>query len=158
MSDDGSAWLENVLGAGAGADEADMRGARCPKCHASDFAQVADLFAASVGRLEEKGASSGELREGGLTDTEIVERFTPPRRRSATGVMLAVAVPLSAISLYVYRRFGDNFGQISVAVTIVVSAVALLTAMRSYSDKYYRARRRWNRMFICRKCGQVVDG
>src|SRR5437764_8142347 len=131
MSDDGLAWLEN-LGAvvGEGADEADMRDARCPKCNASEFMKVSDLFAESVARLEDKSAPAGELREGGLTDAQILKKFEPPRRHSAVGMMLAVAVPLAAISFYLYRRFGDNLGQISVAVTLVVSAVVLLTKMR----------------------------
>ena len=144
MTDDGLAWFENVLGAASNDEQADMSDARCPKCNARDFVKIADLYIESLGRLEEVG-SSGAPREGGLTDGQIIKKFAPPRQQSAVVVALAVAVPLVAIAFYVYRRFGEIPGQTSFVVAAVVTIMVLMTKARSLSDKYYHARRRWNR-------------
>jgi len=155
---DNSEWLEKVMNAGALAGETapDLRDARCPKCGASDFVAVSDLYSESVGRIEDAAEPSDVERVGGMTDAQIVREFTPPRRRSATGITLAVAVPLGAAAYWAYRRFGDNLGQVAIVVAIVVTIITLLTKLRSYSDRYYHDRQRWNRMYLCRKCGQRI--
>jgi len=158
MANDDAAWLENILGAKAGSDEPDIRDARCPKCGAADFVQIADLYSESVVRLEEGGEAAPVVRVGGMTDAQIVREFTPPTRKSALVTTLVVAVPLAAATYYVYRRFGDNAGQIAVVLASVLTVATLLTKLRSYSDKYYHDRRRWNHLFMCRKCGQRVAG
>jgi hypothetical protein len=154
--EDGLAWFENVLGAASKNEQGDMQGARCPKCNGADFVKISDLFAESAGRLGENAEARGAARAGGLTDEQIVRKFAPPRQSSAMGAALAVGVPLGAIAFYVYRRFGDNAGQLSILVTLVVTAIVLMTMARKFSDKYYHAQRRWNRLFMCLKCGQVV--
>lgn len=156
MTDDGLAWFENVLGAASNNEQADMSDARCPKCNARDFVKIADLYVESLGRLEEGTEPSGAAREGGLTDAQIIGKFAPPRQKSALVVALAVAVPLAAIAFYVYRRLGEIAGQSSFVLVGVVTIMVMMMMSRSYSDKYYRARRKWNRMFMCRKCGQLV--
>jgi hypothetical protein len=160
MADDELRWIEAALGAVSklNVDEGQdgLYGVRCPKCEASDFVRVSDLYAQSVARLEEDPSSAHTVRDGGMTDIQIVEKFSPPRRKSAAGVTVAVAVPLAAGAFYLYRRVGDNVGQIAGAVAIVVTAIVLMSSLRRLSDQYYHRRRRWNSLFMCRRCGQLV--
>ena len=51
-----------------------------------------------------------------------------------------------------------RLGQIAAVGAIVITVGVLLTRFRAYSDKYYRARTQWNRMYMCRNCGQRVAG
>lgn len=129
--------------------------ARCPKCEASSFIRVSDLYEDAVRRLSE-GAAADVVREGGRTDSQIVARLAPPERRSARVIVAAVAVPLGAVSFYLYRRFGDTIGQASIVITLVVTAIVLLTTLRRLSDEYYARRHEWNTLFMCRRCGQLV--
>lgn len=160
MADDELKWIEAALGAvsklNADEDHDDMRDARCPKCDASSFVSISDLYAQSVGRLEKQPDSASTVRDGGMTDMQIVRKFAPPGRSSALGVTIAVAIPLGAGAFYSYRRFGENLGQIAIAVAAVVTVIVFMTSLRRYSDQYYHRRRRWNSLFMCRKCGQLV--
>lgn len=151
--------LEAALGAVAkitGDVDADLIDARCPKCNASDFVNVPDLYSDAVGRLEEHPDSGDIVRVGGLTDLQIVGKLRPPRRKSVVGIVVAVAVPLGAGAFYLYRRFGDTPGQFAILVACVVVVMVFLTSIRRLSDQYYRGRRRWRSLFMCRKCGQLV--
>ncbi len=154
--DDGLKFFEGLLGAASEDRPVDMTGARCPKCNASDFVSVPDLYAESRARLEEGSQAQSATRDVVMTDEQIVRKFAPPTQGSALGVALAVAVPLAGLAFYIYRRFGDNAGQISAIAAAVVTVMVLLTMARKFSDKYYHARRRWSRMYMCRKCGQLV--
>jgi hypothetical protein len=162
MAEDKLAWFEAALGAvskvtSEGVDhDIGLVGARCPKCDASSFVGIADAFRASVGRLEEEPNAPPTPGDGGMTDLQIVERFRPPRRKGAAGVTVAAAIPLAVGTYYVYRRFGDLAAQGAGILTVVVTVIVLMTTLRRQSDKYYRARQRWNSLFMCRKCGQLV--
>jgi hypothetical protein len=157
MADDDK-WLEGVLGAASGeGPPPDMRDARCPKCNAQDFARIADLYTESIIRMED-GQSTGEKVAGGLTDAQIIREFVPPSRSSSLVATLVAAVPLAAGVFYVYHRYGDDTGQIAAVAGIVIIVGVFLTRTRAYSDKYYHARTRWNRMYMCRNCGQRVAG
>jgi len=158
MADDGLERFEAALGAISKitSEDRDLVGARCPACGASDFVKIADLFAEAAGRLEEQPGSADAVREGGMTDAQIVKKFSPPRQKSAAGRVLAVAIPLSAIAFYLYRRFGDTVGQSAIAAAVVVTVIVLLTTLRRLGDEYYHRRRRWNSLFMCRRCGQLV--
>jgi hypothetical protein len=158
MTDDNSAWLENVLGGQSGEEKPDIRDARCPKCGAADFAPISDLYTDSVVRLEDGGQQSPVASVGGMTDAQIVREFAPPTRKSAPITTLIVAVPVAAAAFYVYRRFEGTIGQIAVIVAGILVIATFLTRTRAYSDKYYEDRRRWNHLFMCRKCGQRVHG
>jgi hypothetical protein len=118
--------------------------------------QISDLYSDSLVRIEDGGESSTTPRDGGMTDAQIVREFAPPRHKSAPVTTLVVAVPLAAAAFYLYRRFGGTIGQTAVIIAGVVTIVTFLTRMRAYSDKYYHDRRRWNHLFMCRKCGQRV--
>ena len=159
MADEELRWIEAAMGAVSklNVDETqhDLEGARCPKCEASDFAKVADLYSDSVRRLENGGASD-VVRDGGMTDIQIVEKFRPPRRKSAFGLTAVVAAVLGGGAFYTYRRYGDNLGQIAAVVAGVVTVVVLLTTIRRLSDQYYYRRKRWNSLFMCKRCGQLV--
>jgi len=130
--------------------------ARCPKCGKSNFARVSDVYSEAVGRIEENPDNANQVHVGGLTDMRIVAKLKPPRRKSAAGRVLFVGVPLGAGAYYVYRRFGDSLGQLAIVVAAVATVIVLLTTLRRLSDEYYHSRRRWNSLFMCRECGQLV--
>ena len=164
MADDELERLEAIFGAvsrslsGGGEDEDDgLTGARCPKCEASSFVRVSELYEDAVRRLDQHGDAADVVREGGRTNLQIVERLGPPQRRSARTIVIAVAVPLGAVAFYLYRRFGDTIGQASIAIAVVVTLIVLLTTLRRLSDDYYARRNEWNRLFMCRRCGQLVS-
>jgi hypothetical protein len=164
MADDELARFEAMMGAlskslagdGAGEDDA-LAGARCPKCEASSFVRVSELYDDAVRRLDEPGGGAETARQGGRTDLQIVERLGPPRRRSALRTVLVVGVPLGAVAFYVYRRFGGTIGQGSIVLTLIATLIVFLTTVRRLSDDYYKKRNQWNRLFMCRRCGQLVS-
>ena len=159
MAERGLEWFESALGAVSKINLTEgvgLEGARCPQCEASDFAKVSDLYAESLVRLEEQGGDDGTVRAAGMTDAQIVARLGPPRRTSALIVVLPVALSLAAIAFYLYRRFGETVGQISFIAALVVTTIVLMTTLRSFSDRYYHKRQRWNRLYKCRKCGQLI--
>jgi hypothetical protein len=163
MADDDIRRIEAVFGAiskiAAGEEpDTELSDARCPKCGKSSFVRVSDLYTEAVVRLEANPEGANVVRVGGMTDVQIIAKLKPPRRKSAAGRVLAVAIPLGAGAYYVYRRFGDSLGQLAIVVSIVLTVIVLLTTMRRLSDDYYHRRRRWNSLFMCRECGQLVAG
>src|SRR5438046_2437789 len=105
MADDELGRFEAVMGAlskSLSSDDVDdaLTGARCPKCQASSFVRVSELYDDAVRRLSEHGDVADAVREGGRTDSQIVERLGPPRRRSALRIVIAVAVPLAVVAFY----------------------------------------------------------
>jgi hypothetical protein len=160
MADEELERFEAMLGALSSSLSGDsddgLTGARCPKCEASSFVRVSELYDDAVRRLSEGGDTADVVREGGKTDSQIVERLGPPQRRSARGRVIAVAVPLAVASAYLYRRFGDTIGQASIAVALIATVIVFLTRVRRLSDEYYARRHEWNRLFMCRRCGQLI--
>lgn len=159
MADESLERFEAALGAIAkmtSDGDSELVGARCPKCEASDFARVADVYVDAVGRIEEHPDAADAVHVGGMTDLQIVQKFTPPRRKSTLGLVIGVAIPLSAGAALVYRRFGDTIGQTAILVAIVTLVIVFLTSLRRLGDRYYHDRRRWRSLFMCRKCGQLV--
>lgn len=161
MADDKLRQLEAVMGAiskiTSGDVDPELRDARCPKCNASDFMKVADLFSEAVGRIEDAPEAASAIDVAGLTNEQIVAKFRPPQRKSPVTTVLLVAVPLAAVAVYVYQRFGETPGQFAGIGVGVVTVAVFLTTLRKRGDEYYQARRRWRSLFICRKCGQVVS-
>jgi len=157
-SDDGLERFEAILGAISKITSGDegLVEARCPKCNASSFAKVSDLYEGACARLAEHEAAAGVVRDSGMTDLQIVEKFRPPRRRSVLGRAIAVAVPLSAVAFYLNQRFGATVGQISAAVALIATVIVVMTSLRRFSDQYYSRRHRWNSLYMCRQCGQLV--
>ena len=156
--DDGLDRFEAVLGAISKitAGEEGLVGARCPQCNAADFAKVSELFDEARARLEDQSSESGAVRDGGLTDLQIISKFRPPERKSPLVRAIVVAVPLAAATFYLYQRFGGTIGQIAAGVTLVTTAIVLMTRARRLSDEYYARRSRWSSLYMCRRCGQVV--
>jgi hypothetical protein len=158
MPDDRLEWFEAALGAVSKIDATDdeLRGARCPKCNASDFVRAVDLYSETVVHLEESPASLNTVRVGGLTGGPIVARLAPPKRRSALPIATVVAVPLFAGAYYVLRRFGSGLGEFAFVAAFLVTLVVFMTTLRRRSDEYYDRRKRWRSLFMCRRCGQLV--
>ncbi|HTE47204.1 MAG TPA: hypothetical protein VK636_18285 [Gemmatimonadaceae bacterium] len=162
MAQDGLQWFEAAMGAvskinvDADVGDDELIGARCPKCEGSSFIKVSTLYGQAVGRLEDPSDAEPAGQQGGMTDLEIVAKLHPPRRSSAAGVTIAVAIPLAAIDLYVYKRVSEVAGQVCIVASAVVTVIVLLTTLRRFSDKFYHRRRRWNSLFLCRNCAQLV--
>jgi hypothetical protein len=152
MANDGPAFFEKMFGGPDG--RVDMRDARCPKCNAADFVNMPDLYVEALGRREE--GTPAVTHAGGITDEQILRKFGPPRRRSALVVALVAAVPLVAIAVYVFYRFGSNWGQTALVAAGVLTIIVLMTNLRRFSDAHFHARQRWNRLYMCRQCGQIV--
>jgi DNA-directed RNA polymerase subunit RPC12/RpoP len=155
---DGLEGFEAMVGAfsNLGKEEAGLGDARCPKCGARDFVSAPDLYSEAVRRVDESGDSSAAAGPAGMTDAQILGRFSPPRRRTATARAAIVAVPLAAGSFFIYQRFGAVPGQFAIIVTIVLTVITYMTTARRLSDEYYDRRTAWNRLYICRQCGQAV--
>src|SRR5438046_1898615 len=101
MTPDGLDGFEAILGAFSGLgkrngeEETSLSDARCPTCKASDFISASDLYLDSLRRVEISGTASTP-GPGGMTDREILRRFSPPTRRSPVVRALLVALPLAA--------------------------------------------------------------
>ena len=160
MPADGFEGLEAMLGAIAnlGEKEPGLGDARCPKCNASNFVQVSDLYYDTLRRAEAEGLSDSRPGQGGLSDERIIRRLGPPRRRSAISRGVLVAVPLAVASYVVYARFGELAGEFTVLGSIITTLIVFMTTMRRLSDQYYDQRHTWNHLYMCRECGQLVSG
>ncbi len=158
---DGFREFEAVLGALSKmtSDETrseDLLDARCPKCESSNFIKVTDLYDEASNRAEESPESIDERRDGGMTDAQVIARFAPPQRRSPTLRIVIAALVLGAIVYAAYRAFGDVVAQLAGAGAAVILVGVALTTMRKFSDDFYNRRSRWRKLYMCRKCGQLV--
>ena len=161
MPDDEIRKIEAVMGAFAkitAGDEPEtgLGDARCPRCGKANFAPASSLYYEVVARLEERPEDGDVPRLAGLSDRELASRLAPPRRASAAPRVLLVALPLAGIAAFVYVRVGQAIAQFVIAAAIVITLVVLMTTIRRLSDEYYDRRTRWNHLFICRECGQLV--
>jgi len=158
---DGFREFEAVLGALSKMTNEEFRGedmldARCPKCEASSFIKISDLYDQARARSYEPTDAPDTPRDGGLTDDQILARFSPPERRSPTLRIAIAAILLSAIVYLIYRFFGNDVAQLAGAGAVVLMVGVGLTTMRKLSDDYYDRRSRWRKLYICQKCGQLV--
>jgi hypothetical protein len=161
MAGDEIQKIEAVFGAiskiAAGDEPAsDLSDAKCPKCGKSDFVRVSELYSDAVGRIEANPAEANVARIGGLSDLQIVAKLRPPRQKSVAARVILVAIPLGVATYYIYSRFGDSVGQLAIVAALVITVIVLLTSMRRVSDDYYHRKRRWDSLFMCRNCGQLV--
>ena len=161
MAQDDIERIEAVFGAisriASGEEpDAELHDARCPKCGGSSFARVSDLYSESVTRLQTNPEEANVVRIAGLSYLAIVAKLGPPRQKSAAMRVLVVGIPLVAIAVFVYKRFGDAIGELAIAAAIVLTIVVGLTTFRRMADENYHRRKRWNSLFMCRQCGQLV--
>jgi hypothetical protein len=160
MADDKLRQFEAILGAVSKVTSDEVGGelidARCPQCKASDFAQVSDLYVDALNRIDEAPDQADAVREGGMTNAQMVAKFKPPTRKSPALRVIIVAILTGAPAFYINQRFGETPGQFAYIGAAVASVIALLTGLRKYSDQYYAARKRWRHLYMCRKCGQLV--
>ena len=151
------AIFNTVAKIASGEDESAIVDARCPKCKASEFTDLPDLYNNAVRRIEEDPAQADAVAEGGLTNMQMAASFAPPQKKSPIPRVLLYAIPLGAIAAYVYQRFGPMPGQFAVMGAIVITVGVLLTNFRRVSDDFYARRRQWRHRYMCRKCGQLVE-
>jgi len=152
--------FEAVFGAiakiASGDEDPALADARCPKCRASDFVQVVDLFYEAAGQIEASPDAAGTVLVAGMTNEQIVKKFAPPARRSPLITPILVAIPFALIALWVRSRFGSDPGLFTAVGGGVVVLGVLLTSLRKSSDQYYAERQLWRKLYMCRKCGQLV--
>jgi hypothetical protein len=158
---DGFREFEAVLGALSKMTDDESRGddlldARCPKCQASSFVKISDLYSEARGREGDPAEPPDTPRDAGLTDAEILARFAPPQRRSPSIRIGIAVIVFGAIVYLVYRQFGSDAAQLAGAGAVVIIVGVALTTMRKLSDDYYDRRSRWRKLYLCRKCGQLV--
>jgi len=130
--------------------------ARCPKCRASDFVQVVDVFYEAAGQIEASPEAAGTVLVAGMTNEQIVKKLGPPARRSPLITPILVAIPFALIALGVRSRFGADPGLFTAVGSAVIILGVLMTSLRKSSDQYYAARQFWRSLYLCRKCGQLV--
>ena len=161
MAEDELRQFEAVLGAiskmTSDADIGNLVDAKCPKCGASDFVSVVDLYDIAARRAED-GEPTNVPREGGLTDAQIMRSFAPPQKKAIAARIVAVAVPLLAAGGWIYHRYGDNAGELALIVAAVLIVGFGLTTARKLSGDYYDRRARWRKTYLCQQCGQLVLG
>src|SRR3954468_10722643 len=130
MAEDKLRQFEAILGAVSKVTSDEVGGelvdARCPKCNASDFAQVSDLYVDALTRIEESPDQANAVREGRMTNEQMVRKFKPPQRRSPTLRVLLFAIPLGIGAYYVMRRFGETPGQFAFIGAGIVTVIVLL--------------------------------
>lgn len=152
--------FEAVFGAIAritsGDEDPALADAQCPKCRASDFVQVADVFYEAVGQIEASPDAAGTVLVAGMTNEQIVKKFAPPGRRSPLITPILVAIPLAALALWIRGRFGADPGLYTAVGGAVIVLGVLMTSLRKSSDQHYAARQFWRKLYLCRKCGQLV--
>ena len=152
--------FEAMLGAfsNVGKEGTGLAGARCPKCGAADFVKVSDLYSDTVRHAEEAGTVASAPGPGGMTEAEILDRFGPPRRRSAIGRTVAVAIPLAVAVFFVYRRFGGVLAQSASIAAAIITVVMFMKTLRRRSDEYHDRWDQWHHLHMCQQCGQLVRG
>jgi hypothetical protein len=153
--------FEAVLGAigklPLGEDESgNLDGAKCPSCGWSGFAKISDVYHESSVRVHAEPENADVKREIGMSDNEIVRKFAPPKRKSVVPTLAIAVVILGGVAYETYRRYGDNLGTIAILVAVVALATITLMTLRKNSDTYFYSRKRWNKLYRCRKCGQVI--
>jgi hypothetical protein len=158
---DGFREFEAVLGALSKmtSDEPradDLVDAKCPKCESSSFIKITDLYDEARYRAEDSPETINTPRDGGVTDAQAIARFAPPQRRSPTLRIAIAVVILGAIVFLVFRQFGADAAQFAGAGAVVLLAGVTLTTMRKTSDEFYDRRARWRKLYMCRKCGQLI--
>jgi uncharacterized membrane protein YoaK (UPF0700 family) len=91
-----------------------------------------------------------------VTDAQAIARFAPPQRRAAAPRVVVAAVILAVPVFFAFRRYGDTVGEFAAAGAVVILVGVMLTTMRRVSDDFYDRRARWRKLYMCRKCGQLI--
>jgi hypothetical protein len=160
MAADGLDGFEAMLGAfsNLGNEGTGLGDARCPKCGASAFVKVSDLYSDTVNHVAEAGTAASAPGPGGMSEAQILATLGPPRRRSALGRTAVVAIPLAIAVVLVYRRFGGVPAQFAGVAAAVVTLVVFMSTLRRRSDEYHDRRNEWHHLHMCQQCGQLVRG
>jgi hypothetical protein len=152
--------FEAVLGAVSKitSDEVDgeLVDARCPRCNWSSFAAAQDLYSDALGRVQDDPAAADVVREGNMTNAQMIEKFKPPQPKSPALRVLITAILTGVPAYYVYKYFGETPAQFAGIAAGIITIIVLMTSLRRFSGDYYDARKRWRHLYMCRKCGQLV--
>ncbi|MGH9440281.1 MAG: hypothetical protein ACRD22_21035 [Terriglobia bacterium] len=150
----------------------------CPKCGSTEFTKLSLIYAEGFSKLEARsrgwglivgsdGAdlAFGKFRTKGQIQTKLSQKLSPPRKWSywkiAFGGLVGLLV-LEFILGYVdtFLRVGGNFNQqLAWLGYSYIGAVAfiLCLAFRYNFGVFPRRYHLWDRSFMCRRCGHILE-
>ena len=148
----------------------------CPSCNSADLKKVSLAYQEGLSRLNTRtrlrgvvvGTDGPDLVVGrattkGTQQTDVSKALTPPKKwsyRKLFGGWLLVFLSVGWIVFYVNTVTKNSPTVASMPLTIysVLSAcvfVLLLVLFWRHNSSYQTQYARWNRAFICERCGTV---
>jgi DNA-directed RNA polymerase subunit RPC12/RpoP len=150
----------------------------CPKCGSTEFTKVSMVYAEGISDLEARSRGWGLLFGSGGADiafgrfrttaeiqTQLSQRVSPPHKWSYWKILFGGLLGLLILEFilgYVdtFLRTGGNFkAQLAWFGYGYLSVVAfvLIVAFRYNFAVFPRRYRLWERSFMCRRCGQLLE-
>jgi DNA-directed RNA polymerase subunit RPC12/RpoP len=150
---------------------------RCPNCDSSDLKKVSLVYQEGLVRarattrvrawlLGDDGPQmiAGAAKTNGVLQMSVSENLAPPTKWSYRKLILWSALfSFGLLIAYVHSVMQSSRAASSLPVIIyaglfpVVFAVCMFLVWRHNSLFYPREFERWNRSYVCRRCGAVAD-
>lgn len=148
----------------------------CPQCGSTELTKLSLIHAAGLSDLNARSRGWGLLVGSGGADlgfgtfktkgeiqTRLSQKVSPPRKWSYLKILFGGLIGLFVLEFILgyfdtFLRFGGNFNQ---QLTwfgyswLAIVGFILCLAVRNNLGIYPRRYCRWNRSFMCRRCGQV---
>jgi DNA-directed RNA polymerase subunit RPC12/RpoP len=147
----------------------------CPKCAGAEFKKFSLLYEENRSTSQSKtagvglgyggggfGVGVGGARSQGVSMTDLAQRVSPPDKNAMTeqanGGPLAVLMILGAgAAFFVYQVWGIAWGVGTFVALFFASAIAVGSVTGPEIEARYKsASRRWNRSYLCLRCGETV--
>lgn len=150
----------------------------CQQCGSTEFTKLSLIYAEGFSNLEARsrgwglifGSSGADLAFGtlktrGEIQTQLSQKVSPPRKWSYWKIVFSGLVGLLILEfilgyIHTFLRVGGNFNQqlawLGYAWLGIVALILSLAA-RHNLGLYPRRYRLWDRSFMCRRCGQILQ-
>jgi hypothetical protein len=150
---------------------------QCPNCKSEDLAKLSvvhsaglsDINTRSRGRALAFGDNGlvlgvGNLRATGTSQTQLSKLAGPPRKKPYWYVVLAwllgfviagsLLADLNTFKVGAHARLEQQFRWFACAYSCLAALV--LAVLWRYNHRIFpRKHERWNRSFMCRRCGEI---
>jgi hypothetical protein len=147
---------------------------RCPNCNSSELKRVPLAYEEGRSRLaarirlrgmvfgDDANVIVGRAVTSGMSETELAKTLRPPKKWSYGRVLLgAVLVALASLIFYVHVVMESTSKTSSMPIVLLgiielgLFFVLLFLTWRQNYLIYPRQYERWNRSFVCQRCGAV---